>query len=46
MTPHIAGASGQARRHQGQFIVAEIQRFLSGQPLRYRVTAEMLETMA
>jgi phosphoglycerate dehydrogenase-like enzyme len=46
MTPHIAGASWQARHRQGQFIVEEIGRFLSGQPLRYQVTADMLETMA
>ena len=46
MTPHIAGASRQARHRQGQFTVEEIGRFLSGQPLRYQVTADMLETMA
>ena len=46
MTPHIAGASVQARHRQGRFIVEEIERFLSGQPLCYQVTAEMLDTMA
>jgi phosphoglycerate dehydrogenase-like enzyme len=46
LTPHIAGASQQARLRQGQFMVDEIERFLTGEPLRYRVTLEMLETMA
>jgi phosphoglycerate dehydrogenase-like enzyme len=46
LSPHVAGASVQARLRQGQTIAEEIQRFIAGQPLRYRVTAEMLETMA
>lgn len=46
LTPHIAGASRQARRRQGQTIVEELQRFLTGEPLRYQVTQQMLETMA
>ncbi|MBX3010076.1 MAG: hydroxyacid dehydrogenase [Caldilineaceae bacterium] len=45
-TPHVAGASVQARYRQGQTIVDEIRRFLAGEPLRYRVTGDMLETMA
>lgn len=46
LTPHIAGASEEARRQQGQYVVEEIERFFSGQPLKRRVTMEMLETMA
>ena len=46
ITPHVAGASKQARLRQGQIIVEEIQRYLAGEPLRHRVTHEMLETMA
>ncbi len=46
LTPHIAGATVQARRRQGRTIVEEMERFFAGQPLRYRVTREMLETMA
>jgi phosphoglycerate dehydrogenase-like enzyme len=46
LTPHVAGASVQARLRQGQTVVEEIQRFIAGEPLRYGVTAEMLETMA
>jgi phosphoglycerate dehydrogenase-like enzyme len=46
LTPHVAGASLQARRRQGEAVVAEVERFLAGEPLHYRVTGEMLETMA
>ena len=46
LTPHIAGASRQARIRQGGYMVDEIQRFYSGQPLQFEVTAAMLETMA
>jgi phosphoglycerate dehydrogenase-like enzyme len=46
MTPHIAGHSEQARHRQGAFMVQEIERFLSSEPLHHQVTADMLETMA
>jgi phosphoglycerate dehydrogenase-like enzyme len=46
MTSHIAGHSVQARHRQGQFMVQEIQRFLSGEALQYQVTADMLDSMA
>ena len=46
LTPHVAGASVQARRRQGQTMVDEIRRYAAGEPLRYRVTWEMLDTMA
>jgi len=46
LTPHIAGASAQARLRQGRYMVEELQRFFSGQPLLYQVTTDMLETMA
>ena len=46
ITPHVAGHSAQARRRQGQEMVNEIARFLSGEPLHYPVTVEMLEIMA
>jgi len=46
ITPHIAGHSAQARRRQGQEMADEIARFLSGEPLHYPVTVEMLEIMA
>jgi phosphoglycerate dehydrogenase-like enzyme len=46
LTPHVAGATQQARLRQGQTTVEEIGRFLAGEPLRYQVTGAMLETMA
>ena len=46
ITPHIAGASQQARRRQGRYIVDEIRRFLQEKPLHFAVTRDMLETMA
>ena len=46
ITPHTAGATVQARRRQGQAVVEEVRRFFAGQPLRWQVTAGMLDTMA
>jgi phosphoglycerate dehydrogenase-like enzyme len=46
LTPHIAGASQQARIRQGTIIVDEIERFFGGDALQYRVTREMLGIMA
>lgn len=46
ITPHIAGASRQARHRQGRFIVEEIRRFLADEPLQFAVTRDMLATMA
>jgi phosphoglycerate dehydrogenase-like enzyme len=46
ITPHIAGATRQTRRRQGSLIVEEIKRFFNDEPLQYRVTQQMLATMA
>jgi phosphoglycerate dehydrogenase-like enzyme len=46
LTPHIAGASRQARVRQGTVMVEELERFFRGEPLRYAVTGDMLATMA
>ncbi len=46
ITPHVAGASQQARRRQGRYIVDEIRRFLHHKPLHFAVTRDMLATMA
>ena len=46
LTPHVAGATKEARRRQGRFVVEELTRFFSGQPLKYPVTLEMLSRMA
>jgi len=46
LTPHVAGGTIEARHRQGQYMVGEMQRFLANEPLKYRVTKNMLETMA
>jgi phosphoglycerate dehydrogenase-like enzyme len=46
LTPHVAGASVQARHRQGRYVVEELGRFFSGEPLLYQVTIDMLDTMA
>ncbi len=37
LTPHIAGSEGRECRRMGRVMVEELDRFLSGKPLRYRV---------
>jgi len=44
--PHIAGASEQARRRQGEHITDEILRFLRDEPLRFEITAQRFAAMA
>jgi phosphoglycerate dehydrogenase-like enzyme len=46
VTPHIAGATVQARFRQGQTVVDELRRFFAGQPLRYEVTKARLAILA
>ena len=46
LTPHIAAATVQTRLRQGQTVVDEIRRYVTGEPLKYQVTKEMLPTMA
>lgn len=46
LTPHIAGSLGNECRRMGAYMVEEARLFLEGKPLRYKVTAEMLSTMA
>ncbi|MEU3274460.1 hydroxyacid dehydrogenase [Saccharomonospora sp. NPDC006951] len=45
LTPHEAAGTRQARRRQGALIVAEVDRFLRGQPLLHEVHAEDLSRM-
>lgn len=46
LTPHIAGATLQARFRQGQTVVDELRRFFAGEPLRYEVTRARLAIVA
>ncbi|MFI6530982.1 hydroxyacid dehydrogenase [Nonomuraea sp. NPDC050547] len=45
LTPHQAAATVEGRRRQGEIVVAEIARFLAGEPLEHEVTADMLARM-
>lgn len=46
LTPHVAGATQQARVRQGDVIVREVASFFQDENLAHEVTLEMLETMA
>ncbi|NQT52906.1 glycerate dehydrogenase, partial [bacterium] len=46
LTPHIAGALDGERRRMGAAMVAELRRYLAGQPLQWQITRERLEHMA
>jgi phosphoglycerate dehydrogenase-like enzyme len=41
MTPHIAGSVGQECRRMGQYMIEELKRYLSGQPLQWTITPEL-----
>jgi phosphoglycerate dehydrogenase-like enzyme len=46
LTPHIAGSLGSERRRLGQVMVAELQRFIAGEPLQYAITRDQVQLMA
>jgi phosphoglycerate dehydrogenase-like enzyme len=46
LTPHIAGSLGTEIPRMGDLAVAEVRRFLSGEPLRHEVRADDLERIA
>lgn len=46
LTPHIAGSTGTECQRMGQYMVEELDRFLAGEPLRYRITRQQAEIMA
>lgn len=46
LTPHVAGATRDARRAQGAFAVAEVARFLAGEALLSRVSVEDYDRIA
>ena len=45
-TPHIAGSAGQEVWRMSEYMIAELDRLLAGEPLVHEVTREMLELMA
>jgi phosphoglycerate dehydrogenase-like enzyme len=46
LTPHIAGSNGPECRRLGRLMVDELQRFLSGEPLKYGIDRQHSATMA
>jgi phosphoglycerate dehydrogenase-like enzyme len=46
LTPHIAGSLGNEISRMGDLAVAEVRRYVTGQPLRYAVRAADLERIA
>jgi phosphoglycerate dehydrogenase-like enzyme len=46
LTPHMAGSLGGEVARMGEYMYREYMAFAAGEPTRYRVTEEMLATMA
>lgn len=46
VTPHIAGSHGRECERLGSYMAEELEHFLNGGTLRWRVTREMSERMA
>lgn len=46
VSPHAAGHTLDSHRRQGAAMIDEVLRFLAGEPLRYEVTADAVETLA
>lgn len=46
LTPHIAGSLGEECRRMGQTMVAELKRYLAGDPLRWSISRERAEILA
>lgn len=44
--PHIAGSHGSECERLGSYMADELQRFVAGQPLYWRITREMAKHMA
>lgn len=46
LTPHVAGAVGQERLRLGLMAVAEVERFVRGEPMLYEIAPDLLERLA
>ncbi|MCL4506898.1 MAG: hydroxyacid dehydrogenase [Chloroflexi bacterium] len=46
LTPHIAGSMDSECRRMGQYMIAELERYIAGQPLQYSLTRERAAIMA
>jgi phosphoglycerate dehydrogenase-like enzyme len=46
ITPHIAGSNGKELRRLGRYAVDELERWIRGKPLQWRITRDAAEIMA
>ena len=46
LTPHIAGSAGEEVARMGEYMAAEFEALVRGEPTKYEVTEAMLQTMA
>jgi phosphoglycerate dehydrogenase-like enzyme len=46
LSPHLAGSIGNEVQRMGEFMFAEFEALISGRPVKYEVTLDMLSTMA
>jgi phosphoglycerate dehydrogenase-like enzyme len=46
LTPHIAGSQANESRRLGQYAIAELKRYLAGEPLQWEVTEAKARLMA
>ena len=46
LTPHIAGSVGPECQRLGRFMVDEFRRYLTGEPLRWKITRELAAKVA
>jgi phosphoglycerate dehydrogenase-like enzyme len=46
LTPHIAGSLDTECQRMGQIVVEELQRFVTGEPLRWAISREQAAIMA
>jgi phosphoglycerate dehydrogenase-like enzyme len=46
LTPHIAGSLGPECRRLGRYMIEELERFVTGEPLKWQITAEAASKLA
>jgi phosphoglycerate dehydrogenase-like enzyme len=46
LTPHAAAQTYDCRYRQGEWTVAEVRRFVNGEPLKHKITPEIMAIMA
>jgi phosphoglycerate dehydrogenase-like enzyme len=46
LTPHLAGSMGGETRRLAEYMIAEIDRYLAGEPLQWEISREAAATMA